>query len=341
MRPLFKSSFALFVFAYALISVGVWTNARVDLGVAAAEIGEPVIFEAGVEWREIPDGEILPAGLEIRINLATGKKEARLITDPKHHGDHHAALALHQQQDESSETHELAEEDVEKMERKHEWWLKQQVDSANLVHLVQILQDPEANPHHRLDALNFISDIVHDVDHAKYLRAHALDTILQLANHTSRAIRRAAFSVISTASQNNPDLQKALHDANGVHFLVTSLSLESDDETSISTDVERNLENGSLDETTEEWPVVSRDDVRLQIVSALASLARAYPDNQMQLLTPEHLPVLVDLIREPFSPAVIADQTRAIVKSQGKLVQLMTDFMLETENGLDAKIQQR
>ncbi|OQR86758.1 hypothetical protein ACHHYP_09989 [Achlya hypogyna] len=40
---------------------------------------KPEIFQATNEWREIPPGQHLPGGLWVRINLATGLKEARLL----------------------------------------------------------------------------------------------------------------------------------------------------------------------------------------------------------------------------------------------------------------------
>ena len=41
----------------------------------------PPIFEATSEFQEIQEGQQVPAGLHYRINLETGKKEAKLI-DP-------------------------------------------------------------------------------------------------------------------------------------------------------------------------------------------------------------------------------------------------------------------
>uniref|UniRef100_A0A1A9WGZ7 Nucleotide exchange factor SIL1 n=1 Tax=Glossina brevipalpis TaxID=37001 RepID=A0A1A9WGZ7_9MUSC len=42
------------------------------------EIAENISFTK--EWKEIKDGQSIPAGLHVRINLQTGKKEAKLIT---------------------------------------------------------------------------------------------------------------------------------------------------------------------------------------------------------------------------------------------------------------------
>ncbi|KAE8989281.1 hypothetical protein PR003_g17982 [Phytophthora rubi] len=39
----------------------------------------PPMFEPTNEWEEILPNQVLPAGLHIRVNLQTGKKEAKLI----------------------------------------------------------------------------------------------------------------------------------------------------------------------------------------------------------------------------------------------------------------------
>ena len=38
-------------------------------------------FVASKEWQEIQDGQHVPSGLHYRMNLATGKKEAKLMEE--------------------------------------------------------------------------------------------------------------------------------------------------------------------------------------------------------------------------------------------------------------------
>jgi nucleotide exchange factor SIL1 len=39
------------------------------------------VFVATSEWREIRDGQKVPSGLHYRINLETGKKEAKTLSE--------------------------------------------------------------------------------------------------------------------------------------------------------------------------------------------------------------------------------------------------------------------
>ena len=47
-------------------------------------------FIASTEWQEIRDGQRVPSGLHYRMNLATGKKEAKLL-DEQENMDNEAA----------------------------------------------------------------------------------------------------------------------------------------------------------------------------------------------------------------------------------------------------------
>ena len=38
-------------------------------------------FVASKQWQDIQDGQKVPSGLHYRMNLATGKKEAKLLED--------------------------------------------------------------------------------------------------------------------------------------------------------------------------------------------------------------------------------------------------------------------
>ncbi|KAM7361049.1 sil1 nucleotide exchange factor [Cochliomyia hominivorax] len=59
-----------FVLIICLIPQG-WSN----------EAKENKTFVATKEWQEIPEGQGIPAGLHVRINLETGKKEAKLLDE--------------------------------------------------------------------------------------------------------------------------------------------------------------------------------------------------------------------------------------------------------------------
>ena len=44
-------------------------------------------FIPSYEWKPIKEGQAIPAGLHVRLNLQTGEREAKLLDDPKVHQD--------------------------------------------------------------------------------------------------------------------------------------------------------------------------------------------------------------------------------------------------------------
>ena len=51
-------------------------------------------FKATEEWQEIKEGQTVPSGLHYRINLQTGKKEAKLLDEEEPQGDSTSPLLM-------------------------------------------------------------------------------------------------------------------------------------------------------------------------------------------------------------------------------------------------------
>uniref|UniRef100_A0A2M4ANS0 Nucleotide exchange factor SIL1 n=2 Tax=Anopheles triannulatus TaxID=58253 RepID=A0A2M4ANS0_9DIPT len=64
------------IYVLHLLAVLVIANAT-----APNDSAEKSKFVATKEWQEIPEGQGIPQGLHVRINLSTGKKEAKLLDD--------------------------------------------------------------------------------------------------------------------------------------------------------------------------------------------------------------------------------------------------------------------
>ena len=67
-----------------------------DSNVETAEVSTGEVFVPTDEWQEIINGQAIPAGLHVRVNLETGKKEAKLMMEEEPigevHGIKHEAL---------------------------------------------------------------------------------------------------------------------------------------------------------------------------------------------------------------------------------------------------------
>ena len=52
-----------------------------DSQVEIVEVSNREVFVPTDEWQEIINGQAIPAGLHVRINMETGKKEARIMQE--------------------------------------------------------------------------------------------------------------------------------------------------------------------------------------------------------------------------------------------------------------------
>jgi nucleotide exchange factor SIL1 len=57
-----------------------WVSILVVLTVGRSQ-EEGDVFQAGHDWKDIREGQKVPAGLHYRMNLQTGRKEAKLLSD--------------------------------------------------------------------------------------------------------------------------------------------------------------------------------------------------------------------------------------------------------------------
>ncbi|KAI8129622.1 Nucleotide exchange factor SIL1 [Lucilia cuprina] len=82
----------------------------------AKESKENKTFVATKEWQEIPEGQGVPAGLHIRINLETGKKEAKILEENDDSEDDRKQQ--HQQMDKNAALSVVAESSGEEDDKK-------------------------------------------------------------------------------------------------------------------------------------------------------------------------------------------------------------------------------
>ncbi|XP_037827459.1 nucleotide exchange factor Sil1-like [Lucilia sericata] len=82
----------------------------------AKESKENKTFVATKEWQEIPEGQGVPAGLHIRINLETGKKEAKILEENDDSADDRKQQ--HQQMDKNAALSVVAESSGEEDDKK-------------------------------------------------------------------------------------------------------------------------------------------------------------------------------------------------------------------------------
>ncbi|XP_071477959.1 nucleotide exchange factor SIL1-like [Diadema antillarum] len=226
-----------------------------DDGVVMVTDEERENFEVFVptrEWQTIQEGQAIPAGLHVRINLATGKKEAKLLDedeeqataskeDVNHESEEvqHARkelerrLAKMENDDEcekgecKTDSEELIEE-VKKRYRSIEELKKEfadlnlnvETDFEIMTNLITEYKETTSTER-RAVILQDLEYYVHQVDNAVDLeRLGGWEILMAALNNTSEALQTEAAHVIGSAVQSNPKAQVAAIDHGAMQLLL-------------------------------------------------------------------------------------------------------------------------
>lgn len=187
------------------------------------------IFQATNEWQEIGSDEILPKGLHVRINLQTGKKEAKLL-DNEDEMDVHSkvtsnyqivehesnvnlpdnARSLRRMDDlkQFSKSNSIKFKDVEKEKKKIN------VDFKSESELLKASLEKYANENDNNFRIQYLSDLeyfVHSIDLANDLfKMGGFDHLFLDLNKTNSELKLAVLNVIGSAIQSNTVLKNEL-----------------------------------------------------------------------------------------------------------------------------------
>ncbi|KAL3187754.1 hypothetical protein MRX96_024510 [Rhipicephalus microplus] len=176
-------------------------------------------FQAQKEWKNVKPGEAIPAGLHVRMNLATGHTEAKLMDDDGTNnaqqsdrpGSHDSHLLLEQAKSRPSIT--LSEKkdlpwNMDELKKKMSSLKKEaKSESQILYYLLENYRNAtEAGKEALLRDMEFL---VHQYDTAvDFVAMGGLLAISPDLNSTSDAIRELVAHTLGSALQGNPTVQR-------------------------------------------------------------------------------------------------------------------------------------
>lgn len=197
----------------------------------------PEVFEPSYEWQVIREGQHIPPGLHVRLNIATLQKEAKYV-DPSEANSSGAIVVSQEQEDQENngdldsqkepETKEEVRKEVQKMVEELRNKLKGLKDSANekgetsldtYTDSVRIVKDfPTDSDASDLDkALDVLEDLSHDIEFGARM---TLDNVLfdsllritsnQIADPRHLEFKQRAYQIMASSLRNNPDASNNL-----------------------------------------------------------------------------------------------------------------------------------
>lgn len=268
------------------------------------EVSNKEVFVPTDEWQEIINGQAIPAGLHVRMNLQTGKKEAKLLAEEptdEVDGIKHEALkeALKNIKSDFAVGKD-GELDPAKFRSMDE--LKSELGDVNM----QIESDIQImkklfNQFKESSAENDKADIIENLEYYVHQYDNALDflhlegfklIVLPSLNSTNRELRKQACFLMGGAAQSNPQFQIAALEAGFVDLFLRLTSLDPEPE------------------------------VSTKAFFALSSLLRNFPEAQNTFMRQGGLGVLTKIFQH---------ETKSYERLKIKILTLIHDLLVERD----------
>ncbi|CAG9760919.1 unnamed protein product [Ceutorhynchus assimilis] len=213
-------------------------------------------FRATNEWKEIKEGQKVPSGLHYKINLSTGKKEAKILTPED--DDKTKSFVLKDDTDtEESEgtiTTPEMEQFLKKVNKKKSKFnmpsklrtmdeileelgdieLQPKSDLAILQELFKKFQEEAIKNANELSIITILKDLTylgHQIDNANEF--YNLDgfrkIIYKQLNSTNIAIKHETLKLFSVLAQNNPKVKVHILETGGIAILSRIINQEDND----------------------------------------------------------------------------------------------------------------
>ncbi|XP_037038908.1 nucleotide exchange factor Sil1 [Bradysia coprophila] len=268
------------------------------------------VFVPTNEWKVIDEGQSIPAGLHVRINLQTGRKEAKLLDAEDRSEEKNSALMMsavshddtERPNDDPTSTHsrlkdalknipdegfEYSEEKLKEITKKFRTYenIKEEFEEMNMkiksdFQLMSDLLVKYQSIEDKLDLNEYralfedLDYLLHQIDNANdFVTAGGLDTIIlpNLSNQTVPELRIHSVKLLGILVQNNPKGQIAAFEKNVGSILFQMLAQSA------------NISTSELS----------------SLMFAIGGLLRKFPLAQAELLSSPGLKILVDLLGKP------------------------------------------
>ena len=262
------------------------------------------LFVPTEEWQEVLPGQQIPGGLHVRLNLQTGKKEAKLLSEQ----------TTERGEDFSQETLKEALKNIKGDFKPSEVSEPESSTFRSMEELKAALGDMEMNVETDLETIKKLFSkfhsstseeeravILEDLEFYTHQYDNALlfvelagirDIILPSLNSSQPAVRQKAAHLVAGAAQSNPQFQIAA------------------------------LESGLLETFLRLTVLDSSPPIAATAFTALSAVLRNFPQAQTKFLGQGGLGVLVKLFEK---------EGKAHEKLKIKILTLITDLLVERE----------
>ncbi|KAI5957169.1 SIL1 [Candida jiufengensis] len=178
----------------------------------------PKLFEATSNWQEIKQGQEIPPGLHVRLNMDTLKKEAKLMS-PEDETEPQNELIVGETEEQEQEPQQESQPDQKILDLtnellKHKSGHKSRVKPEDMSEFDSAIYEVEEYNHSNTEdqklvtALDTLEELCHDIElGVKITSNHQLIAkLLSIASTTSNSeISEKSYNIIASSLRNNPE----------------------------------------------------------------------------------------------------------------------------------------
>ncbi|XP_023326178.1 nucleotide exchange factor SIL1 [Eurytemora carolleeae] len=209
------------------------------------EVSSPEIFVPTSDWQEIKPGQSIPRGLHVRINMETGKKEAKFLVNKKEEEKEKEEPNYNYQELKEALKNiknDAGSDDIIKSKFRSldelkkdfkEFEVKVESDVNAMIKLIKNFVESKSDEE-KINIVENLEYYVHQVDNAvDFLTVGGLEQILVPSlNSSSTLLQEMAGFLIGSSAQSNPRVQIAYLEAGFINTLLRMVSSHSSPEVS-------------------------------------------------------------------------------------------------------------
>lgn len=169
------------------------------------------VFEATEEWQEIREGQKVPGGLHYRMNLATGKKEAKILIVEEEANKDQLPVVVSSGGGSSPSIQPLESDKADAIRQKVQEKLNMNKDIEQIKTLVAHFSN-SSTTEQKVDILEHLDDYLHQIDNARdFVTIGGLSkVVIPALNSKQASILEKTAILIGSASQANTQVQDAI-----------------------------------------------------------------------------------------------------------------------------------
>ncbi|KAL3864363.1 hypothetical protein ACJMK2_006053 [Sinanodonta woodiana] len=288
----------------------------------------PELFKPSKDWKTVKQGQAVPQGLHVRLNLETGEREAKLVEG--YHGferikskDNGGSLfsektkftqeelkkALRdfsgmdlREEEEYSKNAEEVKKKFRSYKELKEDFVKINMDIKTegeiITEMVKQLNKPDITAKDKLQVLSELEYLLHQIDNAVlFSDLGGLELAIKALNDTDSDIKAEATMVLGSALQSNPKVQVLALQTSAMQMFLSLITEE-------SSVAQRSKALFALSSLIRQFPVAQKKFLDFGGLTALASL---FHRSGMEKLQVKAVTLLNDLLQEQQSFQVLAN----------------------------------